>query len=54
MKDRDKGKSIIAFPDNFTVIDLETTGLDTSWDSIIEVSAIRYSDGKEIERFFHR
>lgn len=51
MKDRDKGKSIIAFPDDFTVIDLETTGLDTSWDSIIEVSAIRYSHGKETERF---
>ena len=37
----EKGNSLIAFPDDFTVIDLEATGLSPEWDEIIEVAAIR-------------
>ena len=38
---RNKGKSCLLFPDNYTVIDIETTGLDSRYNSIIEVAAIR-------------
>lgn len=38
---RSKGQSIIDFPKDFTVIDLETTGLVPSIDRILEVGAIR-------------
>ena len=37
----EKGKSLIALPTDYTVIDIETTGLDCSYNSIIEVSAVR-------------
>ena len=47
----EKGKSIIAFPDKYCVIDTETTGLSPEWDDLIEVGAIRYQDGQEVGRF---
>ena len=37
--------------DSFTILDLETTGLNPAEDSIIEFAAIRVKDGKETERF---
>lgn len=46
-----KGKSIITFPNDYTVIDIETTGLSPQYDSIIEVSAIKISNNKAIDRF---
>ena len=36
----------------FVFLDIETTGLDADTDQIIEVGAVKVSDGKEIE--FHR
>lgn len=35
----------------YVAFDLETTGLDPEFDSIIECAAIRYDNGSEIERF---
>ena len=35
----------------FIVIDTETTGLDCVYDKIIEISALKYKDGKIVERF---
>lgn len=46
-----KGKSLINFPSDYTVIDIETTGLDPTYDSIIEVSALRIRGGEIIESF---
>jgi len=37
--------------DNYTVIDIETTGLSPIWDSIIELSAIRVRDGVPVDTY---
>ncbi len=36
-----KGKSLIDFPTDYTVFDIETTGLDPYWSSVIEIGAVR-------------
>lgn len=46
-----KGRNIIDFPEKYVVIDLETTGLSTEWDRIIEIGAIKVENGKIIETF---
>lgn len=47
----EKGKSLIDFPLSYVVIDIETTGFDPQYDSIIEVSAVRYENENKIESF---
>lgn len=46
-----KGKSIIALPSDYVVIDTETTGLDYDYCEVIEVSAVRYSGGAIVDKF---
>lgn len=46
-----KGKSLIKFPDDYIVIDIETTGLDPEYCDIIEVAAVKYSGGNKTEEF---
>lgn len=46
-----KGKNILSFPCDYTVIDLETTGLSPAYDSIIEFGAIRVRNGEVAETF---
>lgn len=46
-----KGKSIIDFPNSYIVIDIETTGLSTECDSIIEISGFKIKDNKLIDTF---
>ena len=46
-----KGKSIVAFPKTYCVVDTETTGLSPDWDNIIEIGAVKYADGVEVDRF---
>ncbi len=47
----DKGYSVLASRDTYTALDLETTGLDSHADMIIEIGAIRIRNGDEIERY---
>lgn len=46
-----KGKSVIAFPDEYVVVDIETTGLDFEYDDIIEVSGVKVKDDKITNEF---
>lgn len=46
-----RGKSIIDFPDEYVVVDIETTGLSPEYCEIIEISAIKYHCEKELGRF---
>ena len=48
---RQKGKSLLSFPGEYVAIDIETTGLDPEFDSIIELGAVRMVDGNETSRF---
>lgn len=47
------GSCLKAFPDDYIVIDIETTGLNSEKDDIIEISAIKYSDNRKVASF-HR
>ncbi len=47
----DKGRSIVVFPNDYIVIDIETTGLSPQWDSIIEISGIRVENNVMKEQF---
>ena len=47
----EKGKSLISFPDNFVVLDLETTGLDSLFDEIIEIAMLKVKNGKVVDSF---
>lgn len=46
-----KGKSLLKFPTDYTLVDIETTGLDPRYDSIIEIGAIKVRDNKITEQF---
>ena len=50
MRDK-KGKSIITFPDSYTVIDIETTGLSSMWDEIIELVGLENTGKKPCGSF---
>ena len=46
-----KAKTKLLNTSSYVAIDIETTGLDTSWCEIIELAAVRVEKGKPIERF---
>lgn len=48
---RDKGKKLVELTQDFTVTDVETTGLDPRLDDIIELSAIKVHSGKTIDTY---
>lgn len=49
--DNKKGKSIIAFPNDYIVLDFETTGLDKTFDDIIEIGAIKVINDEVSETY---
>lgn len=46
-----KGHYLPLFPNDYVVIDLETTGLSPQFDEIIEVAALRVSNGKIVDSY---
>ena len=48
-----KGESLIKFPENYVVLDIETTGFSCSHDEIIEIGAIKVRDNEIIDQFNH-
>jgi DNA polymerase-3 subunit epsilon len=47
----EKGESLFALPTTYTVVDLETTGLDPQWNDIIEFGAMRIVDGEVTDKY---
>lgn len=45
------GKLLIAYPDDYTVLDIETTGLNPQNDYITEISAIKYRNNRRVDEF---
>lgn len=48
---RSLGRKIEEYVADYTVVDLETTGLDTSYDKIAEISAVRVRGGEVVDTF---
>lgn len=48
---RNKGNSLNEFPTEFCVVDLETTGLDPSFDEIIEVGILKVRDNEVVDTY---
>lgn len=46
-----KGRSLLTIPQDYTVIDTETTGYDPHWDEMIEIAALRVRGGKVVDSF---
>jgi len=46
-----KGKKILEFVDDYTVFDLETTGISTAYDEIIEIAAVKVRNGEVIDTY---
>lgn len=46
-----KGESLIEIPDDYVVIDIETTGLSPEFDSILEISALKVRSDVVVDRY---
>lgn len=50
---RNKGKEIVDFLDDYTLIDIETTGLSTFRDRVTELGGIKVRNGEIVEEYSH-
>lgn len=48
-KESHKARSLIAFPDNYVVVDLETTGISADHDDIIEFGAVKVEHNEIVD-----
>ena len=48
---RNKGKSLLEFPESYVVIDVETTGFSPKYSELIEFAGIKIVDNQEVDRF---
>ena len=46
-----KGHSLLTFPNDYTVVDIETTGLSPEYDEIIEICAFKYRDSELVNKY---
>ena len=46
-----KGNSLIALDEDYVVFDIETTGLDSRCDEIIEISGVKVKNDEIIDTF---
>lgn len=51
IKKREKGNNIIAFPSEYIMLDIETTGYSADWDSILEIGALKIKNGTIVDSF---
>ena len=46
-----KGRNLVEFPSDYTVVDIESTGLSAAAAEILEISALRYRDDRFVAAF---
>ena len=46
-----KGKSLTTLPNDYILVDIETTGLDSRFDEIIEIGALKIRDNKVVDTY---
>ena len=46
-----KGKALHELPDNYIIVDVETTGLDPAMNNLIEISAVKYRCNRKVDEY---
>ena len=51
LRRKDKGKSLLMLPKDYTLVDLETTGFVPDWCEIIEIGCVKIRNNLEVDRY---
>ena len=46
-----RGKSLNLYPDDYTIVDIETTGFDPINNKITEISAVKYRSNRKVDEY---